>query len=382
MVVASFIAFLLIEIVVRVWRVFRETFLEESFRRQDFLDPRYHEYINWTDTWNKPMFTYIPVGMRVFNDDNPITPVTTNSLGFRCPEFRAKVKGEYRIVILGGSAAWGFGASGNDTTIAGHLERICREQQPALPEGFDFVSVWNMAQVNQTQTQDILTATLLLPDLIPDTVISFTGWNELVGSATMDLRFLENYSIFPINELVGWSPMQMVSNTKNILIDTFFTFFSRKFDAINWLQSKRNVRAPLIKRSIPEASAIATPLYLKNLKKLVSISKAFDFEHFQFLQPNFYRKLHPSPIEARAIDLYDEHRPVLGGKATGDFLRNNNIYQSLIDAVNGPDEYGQVIDLSDIFYEEQETMFYSPVHCTDAGYELIAQRMYGTIFPK
>lgn len=156
-------ALVFLELLGRLHRSFRRTFLEEEFRRQDFLDPRYHVYINWTDTWLKPMFTYVPVGMRVFNADNPIAPVENNSLGFRCPEFDDKPETEFRIVVLGGSAAWGFGASANQTTIAGHLERICDERKAFQDGKITHVKVWNLAQVNQTQTQDIITVSLMFP---------------------------------------------------------------------------------------------------------------------------------------------------------------------------------------------------------------------------
>jgi len=51
------------------------------------------------------------------------TTYSTNSMGFRGnEEYGAKQKDEIRVAILGGSSAFGFGASGDETTIASILK--------------------------------------------------------------------------------------------------------------------------------------------------------------------------------------------------------------------------------------------------------------------
>jgi len=192
----------------------------------------------------------------------------------------------------------------------------------------------------------------------------------------MDADLLEKYSIFPVQELVNWMPMQMANNTKRVLLDAFFTYFGRKFEVVKWLQAKRRKPQPLLKCSIPEAIKVATPLFLKNIRTIGRLSKGLDFTHFQFLQPNFYRKRKLTQGEALAIDLYENYRPVLGGKKTAEYLANNNIYQGVLEVTAGEAAYGSVTDLSDIFLDEKETMYYSPVHCTDEGYNKIAEQMY------
>ena len=75
----------------------------------------------------------MPIGLRYFNyEDEEISSVKCNSLGFRCPEFNEKRKNIIRIVILGGSAAWGSGASNNDNTISGHLETMLNDKYKHL----------------------------------------------------------------------------------------------------------------------------------------------------------------------------------------------------------------------------------------------------------
>ena len=70
--------------------------------------------------------TYI--GIRFFNDDEKIIGVRNNSLGFRCREFKDKEENVIRVVLLGGSVAYGCGATNNDNTISGNLEKIIKEK--------------------------------------------------------------------------------------------------------------------------------------------------------------------------------------------------------------------------------------------------------------
>ena len=115
-----------LELLVRVIRFLKYFFVYEKVSRFDFLDPEYHSYIKWTDTWKKPMFYYYPTGIRMHNINNPLPKVKSNSFGFRCDEFEKILQLENsvkKIILVGGSAAWGFGASSNENTIAGCLER-------------------------------------------------------------------------------------------------------------------------------------------------------------------------------------------------------------------------------------------------------------------
>jgi hypothetical protein len=212
------LTFLFLEALMRLIKFFTYRFFVKIIARQDFYDPKYHPYINWTDTWDKPMFKYIPTGIRVFNNENPVKNVKNNSLGFRCKEISAYLNNDhYKIVILGGSAGWGFGASNNAHTISGYLENLINNT-PGLLKSLKGCQVINLCQVNQTQTQDIQTLTWLLPKIRPNIVIHYGGFNELVGSITMNADIIKKYDIFPIAELVDWSPLQAGKNMRDIFL--------------------------------------------------------------------------------------------------------------------------------------------------------------------
>src|SRR3989344_1943010 len=125
-----FFFFLIIEWLLRIIARLKKTFFVKEVFRKDFLAEEYQDYIRRVEDWTKPMFYYLPIGLRLFNLKNPIPGrVENNSLGFRCPEFAPPDSDPLRIALLGGSAAWGSGASGNSATIAGQLEKMLNQSR-------------------------------------------------------------------------------------------------------------------------------------------------------------------------------------------------------------------------------------------------------------
>lgn len=360
------------ELCLRCYQAFVARFLSHEIRRQDFLDPAYHPYINWTDSWNKAMFRYIPIATRTFNLENPIAPVKNNSLGFRTYEWEEVDPQCVRIAILGGSAAWGFGASSNDTTIAGHLERFLNESNLL---GTSRVQVFNLAQVNQTQTQDIVTALFLFPRIRPHIVVAVNGWNELAAGITFDADIMRQWKLFPISELLNWEPMEMGNNSFRVGRDSLFFWGAKRSHFIRqiapWVTTPK---PPRFKRSVAEQVKLASPLFLQHMEQMQVLAKGFGFRYYQVCQPNLYRKKNPVEWEISALELYDKYRPMMAGKENGDFLRSHDLYEEIVDvASRNPDRFGTIVNLGDIFRETSERRFHSLVHCTDAGYGEIAR---------
>ncbi len=93
---------LLLELLVRFLEKIKTVFIGKQLRRQDFLHKDYHVYINWTDNWDKPIFKYIPVGLRYFNDKNCISPVWINKQGMRAIELDEIRPSAYTVILIGG----------------------------------------------------------------------------------------------------------------------------------------------------------------------------------------------------------------------------------------------------------------------------------------
>lgn len=374
-----FLLFLLIvEVALRVIAWLKKTFFVKEVSRKDFLAEEYQDYIRRVEDWTKPMFYYLPIGLRLFNLKNPIPGrVENNSLGFRCPEFTPPDPNTLRIALLGGSAAWGSGASDNGATIAGQLEKILNQNRSLLGS-YKKAQCYNLAQINGYQTQDVLTLLFFCSKIKPNIVISFSGWNELVAMETMSKEILEKYGVFYMNEMEGWEPINIAGNKTKLLKDALIIWI-KEHSKLARLTAQYASPAGEVRRGMPidEMIKVGTALFKNHLKILHAVSNAYNARHVQFLQPYLYRKKILTPEEQKIIHLYDDLRPVHGGKETGNFLRSHNIYAPMLGEIqNDPDLFGRIHDLCDLFREELATRFYTLVHLNDAGYNEVARKIH------
>ncbi len=274
----------------------------------------------------------------------------------------------YKVILIGGSAAWGFGASSNSTTIAGYLEEFLSEKYH-LDSRYHGVQVINLAQVNQTITQDLIELVHYLPIIKPNLVVGMNGWNELIANMVSDDEIINTHGRFPLNELVDWAPMSATSQTSKDFIKATRLMLRSKSLFAKSLIKDHGVK---LKRSPKEAIKLGTPILLSGINNAYKLVQSYGADYMVFLQPNIYSKKYLTKSEAQSVTLYDDIRPMLGGKKTGDFLRSNNIYNGIIKSLES-DIKLSVYDLSTIFSHDKEHMHYSVVHCTDKDYKKIAK---------
>ncbi|MFC1821657.1 hypothetical protein ACFL9T_03050 [Thermodesulfobacteriota bacterium] len=374
-IVAAVFLFIIIEYTLRIRKWIRNVFFIKEVKRKDFLAAEYQDYINWIEDWSKPMFQYLPIGFRLFNNHNQIASINNNSLGFRCEEFEEPDENTLRLIILGGSSAWGCGASSNEKTIAGQLERMINSDSRALGS-FRRAKCYNLAQVNGYQTQDLLTMLFFTRKIRPHYAVSFTGWNELVAINEMKIDLLEKYGVYYISEMEGWEPIGVGDNKKKLLKKALKMWGIEKSEVVKFFSSFNNPQETEGGSTLKEKIALGTKIFIDHLKKIQILSQALNMKHYQFMQPYLFRKKFLTEQEAKVIHLYDDVRPVMGGKQVSDYLRENNIYIPILSECRRNPEIGPLIDLCDIFREEHDSMFYTLVHLTDQGYRKIAENIF------
>ncbi|HEX4350254.1 MAG TPA: SGNH/GDSL hydrolase family protein, partial [Verrucomicrobiae bacterium] len=88
-----------------------------------------------------------------------------------------KPPGTFRIFIIGGSTAYGSGASSQDKTIGGYLTSIL--QKELAPETKYNYEVFTLATPSWASTQERIIIENKLLDWQPDLVISFSGNNDV-----------------------------------------------------------------------------------------------------------------------------------------------------------------------------------------------------------
>ena len=86
--------FFITEVSTRTILFLRDKIFYQNIKRKDFINKEYHDYLNWIENLDKPMFEYLPIGIRLFNKDNKLLEkrVKNNSIGYRTYEFYKKKK--------------------------------------------------------------------------------------------------------------------------------------------------------------------------------------------------------------------------------------------------------------------------------------------------
>jgi lysophospholipase L1-like esterase len=106
--------------------------------------------------------------------DTTLPTLRTNQLGFRDEPLAPRQPGEVRVLLLGGSTAWGLGASSNDATVRGALQRILNAG------GGTNYRVMSGAFLGYTARQEMTVLTEFLDRYDPDVVVSLTGHNDVM----------------------------------------------------------------------------------------------------------------------------------------------------------------------------------------------------------
>ncbi|MFQ5515221.1 MAG: GDSL-type esterase/lipase family protein [Myxococcota bacterium] len=141
--------------------------------------------------------------------------VQTNRFGLRNGPIEIEPRG-LRVLLLGGSTAWGYSARSNDETIAAYLQaylRVNGERAPALRD--QPVEVLNGGVFGYVSWQEALAYAVYHRKLRPDVVVVLDGANDvysaiLHGRAGLPIRFDASRKPYlkpvpaPLETLVSW----------------------------------------------------------------------------------------------------------------------------------------------------------------------------------
>src|SRR5262245_9820150 len=105
--------------------------------------------------------------------------IFTNRLGFAMRQevdfsrLRSKAENERVVLFTGGSAAWGVGATSNETNIAGRMQAILNGKQANY-----HYTVLNLAMIGWVSFQQLIALAMFGPNLQPDWLVSMDGTND------------------------------------------------------------------------------------------------------------------------------------------------------------------------------------------------------------
>ncbi len=268
--------------------------------------------------------------------DNPYVGYDAN---YRDTKNRCSSQTEGSIVIFtfGGSTMWGSFVDYTQT-IPSYLSKIMCD------EGFD-VEVKNYGQLGYVSRQGRNLFLEVLEKSSPDIVIFYDGANDSIVDEPGKPEIDVTADVFDF----------VVENSSLLTRLGFLLKTDLDKEAFRYFEPRKSK-----KYEGDEKYEEIVESYLHNVEIINSISNDFDFEPFFYWQPSLATKSHLSKNEKK---LYDDHYE--------EYLKHYKKTSQIV----GKKESVPVRDLTEIFTNYEESIYYDDCHKNPIGNKLIAEKM-------
>lgn len=281
------------------------------------------------------------------------TPQQTGTLsidehGLRVTPFISSepTKTPIKLFAFGGSTMWGEGVR-DDQTIASYL-------QQALSERLNHpVQVTNFGQRGWVSTQGLAMLLLQLQQgNVPDVVVFYDGYNDTYapnsGARPGHPEDFDNLEARNAGRVASIARFVQSTNIGRLLID---------------LTGFRPQPTPI---DVPEVSGKIVQAYLNVYRMTGALAKEYGFARRFFWQPQLLTESKPlTPFEQQIFDDHPWNSDTVKEltRATYDLMAN--------EAPNHP----QLSDLTNVFGQATDPIYFDPCHVLPVGNKKIAQAM-------
>ncbi len=262
---------------------------------------------------------------------------------------RPKTAGICRIFVIGGSTAFGSGASTNETTVGGYLERYLNEQAKAYGCRFEVVTA---AACGWASTHERILVENRLLELEPDVVLALSGHND-----------------------VFWGMLQCDINCYRAIQDTYYLRLSNEMLRSH---SRDELHDDLPGWHEPVSAAQTVARLRRNVELAHAALQPVGADYAFVLQPilSCSRKVR-TPREER-MATRPGGLPVIAEQAG--FAARYGECRTVLSAVCLPRYH--FWDLTPLFDDASgPDIFIDRCHFGDRGYDLIAQRLRDLLAP-
>lgn len=279
--------------------------------------------------------------------------VNINSLGIRGDEISInKDSDTYRIVMLGGSAMYGLYATNDSSTIAGFLEKKIHEENPEFK-----VEVINAGVNGATSFDETRFLEDKLLQLNPDMVFVYDGANDLKYKIS-DKHLFESTWPSEIEKII--KKIRNYYKTTH-LIDFLDRVAQKK---IFGDQDKK------LEELSEEKIAEKVELWQERWEKICKSENMKDVQLVISIQPY---------LGVGNKNFSDWEMMI---KQTNKKIDVSEFYPVIINELETIDSNCAVtLDLTNVFDEYSETIFYDLAHLVDFGNKIVADRIYEGIIP-
>lgn len=304
------------------------------------------------------------------NTDLP--SIRTDRLGFRNDVVEPRRRNEFRILIVGGSSAWGLGASSNATTPAGYLQQMLDDA------GQDTrFRVMNGAYPAWESRQEMIVAIEFLEYFDPDMVLALTGFNDLTGFAKLGAGFLAlrtesrrlgkavEDQIRPMNTLTALRKLAGSSGIWRLVV------YAKEWRALQE-RKRRTVKGHY--QYDPAVSDLGTARTVNRYEVINDLGARHGFQLVVALQPDLF-STGKTLSEEEAEILETQRARFVGIDET--YLAYRRDFLAALRRMHDPKPI--VVDLAPVFDTVTDPIFIDPAHYIDAGNRRIAAELAGVV---
>jgi lysophospholipase L1-like esterase len=266
-----------------------------------------------------------------------------------------------KLLMLGGSSLWGFGAR-DDQTIPSLVARKLHERGASA-------EVKNLADLGYVSTQEVI---CLLRELQngyrPDFVILYDGVNDttsavLSGEAGLTTNEVNRRREFNLLN----SPKRLVTALGGKLLADSGSLRLARAVKSRIASSAPQSNSPLSNGPISGLAADVADYYVANVKLVENLGRAYVFRPLFFWQPTIFDKTELTAVELEEAKKFAWTEPAFRA-----------VYEKVRTAT-GLNTDPAFRDLSRIFAREQKLIFIDYCHTTEAANDRIAEEIVAGI---
>ena len=312
---------------------------------------------------------YLPFLGWLGEPNTTLSTIKTNELGFRDKPLLPRKDNEYRILILGGSMAWGMGASSNEKTVAGALE----SQLNSSSRNYSY-RVMNGAYLGWKSREELIVLMEFYDEFDPDLIIAITGWNDLYvltvgGDPDLQMRKESGMLAKAVKEYMQpMSTMYAVRKFAGSLgIWRLVMHFREKMHPVSPPSIKVSYDADYARRIIPGL--------VDRYVTMANFAKRHGVKLILAIQPDIYTTGKAFTREEKSVS---ERYTAKYVNIEGAYPRYRSDYLHHL-RTQITDSEVVVLDLSGVFDSVSEPVFLDNCHFNDMGYKQIASLLHGRI---
>lgn len=252
-----------------------------------------------------------------------------------------------KIFMFGGSTMWGSGAR-DDYTIPSFVAHYLNKKGIAA-------QVTNYGETGYVSTQEVIKLFLLLnKGEIPDCVVFYDGVNDIVASYQSGMvGFPQNVS----KRNKEFNILRRYTKLSSVFIKETLRKFPVSY-AVNDFLWHFEVKGRSIELH-DDLNLQIVEQYLRNVATVKRLAETYGFKAFFYWQPTLLSKTKRTRFEK---SLFDKGHPYHESFAA--------VYKVMEEK-----SHSDVMNISNIFKDHQQTLFYDWVHVLEAGNDMIAKRM-------